>query len=175
MPIFARGDVKAKLLILFFLRGVSFDATDDHAYRCLFELGLLDYFTFRNSIYELEQEGFIAEVPRAFGQTCKLTRDGTSALDMFEESLPLSERKAILAYIEEHTDEMLGQTLLTSSTEPADKGGYIVTFTASEGNRIVLEIKMQLAAEETAMLMRKNWAKQSGFIYDTVYERLTKE
>ncbi|MDO4564652.1 MAG: DUF4364 family protein [Clostridia bacterium] len=175
MPIFSHGDVKAKLLILYFVRGAKIDVSAEQIYACLFALDYTDYFTFCGAIAELKEDGFLAEVPRAFGQSCKLTLSGKEALELFEESIPQSERESIRRYIAEHSVRMQQETQLSSSMEPLDEGGYMVCLVASEQNRTILEIKMQVASRETAMIMRKNWAEESCFIYDTLYSHLLKE
>lgn len=172
MPLFIQGNAKSKLFILFFLRCVDIDVTSDQVYKGLFTLGLISYFDFCDAMTELKQESYIAEVPRAFGQSCKLTIAGKEALDLFSESIPLSEREAIKGYVRDHILEMQQETQLTSSMEDCEQGGYLVRLVAIEGRRTILEITMQVASREMAITMRKNWMSKSCDIYNEIYSDL---
>lgn len=174
MPLFIQGNAKVKLLILYFLRCVEIDATSDQVYKALYSLGLTSYFDYCDAMAEIKQESYIAEVPRAFGQSCKLTIQGKQALDLFEDSIPLSERESIKQYSLDHVVQMQQETQLTSTMEQCDAGGYLVHLVAAEGTRTILEIMMQVASREMAIEMRKNWAQESCNIYDDLYAHLLK-
>lgn len=172
MPLFTHGDAKAKLLILFFLKSAEIDVTSDQVYKGLYCLNFINYFEYCNAIVELKQESYIAEVPRAFGQSCKLTIAGKEALELFGESIPLSQREAIRRYIGENMSLMQQEAQLTSSMEESEQGGYSVRLTASEGKLTILDITMQVASREMAIEMRKNWTQQSCDIYNCIYSNL---
>lgn len=172
MPYFTHGDTRTRLLILFFFNNLDIDGTADQAYRCLYDLNLTNYFEFCDNMAELKEQSYLAEVPRAFGQTCKITVLGTQALEFFEQSVPQSQRSAILNYIQTNHQRLLRETQVSSTIEKADEGGYRLRLSVSEGIGAILDIRMLIASEELAMDLRKNWDSKSEDIYNYIFDSL---
>lgn len=175
MPIFAHGDSKNKLLILFYESVCGIDILRDQLYRAMVENDCMSYFDFESAANELEEDGFIAAVPRVFGQSYRITVRGTETLGMFVESLPLSQRERLTAYANVHREPMRRETQFVTSMEELPGGAYKVHLRAQEETRVVLDIELPVASRAMAIRIRKNWDGASEGIYMYLLERLLRD
>ena len=172
MPIFAQGVPKNKLTILYFVRSANIDLMREQIHRAMVENDCMSYFDFQTAKYEMEQDGMIAAIPRAFGQAYRITAPGESVLSMFEESLPFSLRQRLADYADSARESMRLETQLLSSMEELYSGAYMVHLKAVERNDVVLDISMKLASRTMAQRARKNWGKASEEIYAFLLKKL---
>ena len=89
MAFFSDGFTKSKLMVLYFLNELSVDLTKEQIATFSAAYELIPYFELQSAIYELEEEGFLAAVPRPYGQAYCLTPKGKETLGMFVERLAL--------------------------------------------------------------------------------------
>lgn len=172
MPIFAHGETKDKLTILFFVRSANIDLMREQIHRAIVENDCMSYFEFQSAMYELEEDGFIAAIPRAFGQAYRISASGESTLSMFEESLPYSLRQRITMYADAVRESMRTETQLLTSMEELPGGAYMVHLKAVEQNSVVLDISMKLASRSMALRVRNNWEAASQDIYSNLLNNL---
>lgn len=175
MPIFAQGVTKDKLSIMYFARVCDLDITHEQLYRAMVENDCMSYFDFQTAMHELEEDGFIAAIPRAFGQGYRVSVRGTDALAMFEESLQASLRERLERYAEAQREAMRRETQLTTAMQEQEGGGYRVHLQAQERSAVVLEIDMLVASRDMARRMRANWESASGDIYKYLLEQLLRD
>ena len=90
MPIFAQGVTKNKLVILYYIRASKVDITREQLYRVMVENDIMSFFDYQSCMHELEEDAFIAAVPRVFGQAYRASVHGVDVLEQFVESLPVS-------------------------------------------------------------------------------------
>ncbi len=174
MPIFAQGVTKNKLTILYYLHAKKVDITREQLYRVMVENDVMSYFDYQSCMHELEEDAFIAAVPKAFGQVYRLSVRGADVLEEFVESLPVSLRERLARYDREHREEMLLQTQIVSDMEELPSGGYIVRLRALENNSAVMEITLRVASRDMAQRMRANWEKSSEELYASLLTTLLK-
>ena len=174
MPIFSHGETKEKLTILYYVRASGLDITKEQLYRAMIENDCMQYFDFETVMHELEEDGFIAAIPRTFGQGYRVTGRGIECLDLFEKSLPQSYRQALSGYAEKNREAMRQESQLVSAMEEQPDGGYTVTLKAQENRAVVLEIRMRVASREMAQKIRGNWAVASDTIYSVMLRELLK-
>lgn len=174
MPIFAHGVTKNKLTILYYLRATKVDITREQLYRVMVENDTMNYFDYQTCMHELEEDAFIAALPKAFGQAYRLSVRGTDVLEQFYESLPISLRERLESYAREHREEMLLQTQIVSDMEELPSGGYIVNLRALENNATVMELTLRIATRDMAQRVRANWEKESEPLYGMLLTALLK-
>ncbi|MGN0784273.1 MAG: DUF4364 family protein [Candidatus Aphodomorpha sp.] len=175
MPIFAKGVPKDKLTILFFTRAADLDITREQLYRAMVENDCMSYFDFQTSMAEMEEDGFIAAIPRTFGQGYRVTSRGTEALDMFEESLPYSLRMRLQAYADENRESMIRETQLVSSMEELYGGAYRVHLRVQEKTSVVLDIAFDVFSRAMAQRVRAGWQDNAEEIYLYILNKLLEE
>ncbi len=174
MPIFVHGDSKDKLTILYYLRVCGLDILREQLYRAMVENDCMSFFAFEGGANELEEDGYIAAVPKNFGQVYRVTVRGEQILDLFSESLPFSLRERLKAYADANREPMRREMQLVSSAEPLDSGGYRVRLKAREASGDVLEIVLSLASRDMMRRVRANWPDASEEIYLFLLEHLLK-
>ena len=174
MPIFAQGVTKNKLAILYYIHASKTEITREQLYRVMVDNDVMRYFDYQSCMHELEEDAFIAAVPRAFGQTYRVSVRGADVLEQFVESLPFSLRERLDLYARQHREEMLLQTQIVSEMEELPSGGYFVRLRALEQNAMVMELSLRVATREMAQRMRANWEKDSETIYAHLLTALLK-
>ena len=174
MPIFAQGITKSKLTILYYIHAVKADITREQLYRVMVDNDVMSYFDYQSCMHELEEDAFIAAVPRAFGQAYRVSVRGADVLEQFVESLPVSLRERLDLYAREHREEMLLQTQIVSDMEELPSGGYLVRLRALEQNASVMELSLRVATRDMAQRMRANWERDSESLYAYLLNALLK-
>ncbi len=172
MPLFAKDETKAKLLILFFLEQADIPLTRDQLYRAMYENECMDYFMFQQIFYDLEAEGLVAVRPMAFGQAFSMTGRGKETLSLFLESLPNSIRERLAAYAAGNREDFQTETQLVSTMEEQADGSYEVRLMAQERSRVILEIRMSLATRSMAQKVRADWGENAEEIYSYLLGKL---
>lgn len=174
MPFFSKGVTKDKLTILFYASVSELELTKEQLYRAMVENDCMSYFDFQPVMNELEEDGFIAAIPRTFGQGYRVTVRGTESLAMFGESLEYSLREKLKVYAAAHREKMLQETQLVSSMEELSDGSYMVTLKAQEQRAVPLELSILVATRSMAQRIRKNWPDASEELYRYMLENLLK-
>jgi len=174
MPIFAQGVTKNKLTILYYIHASKVDITREQLYRVMVDNDVMSYFDYQSCMHELEEDAFVAAVPRAFGQAYRVSVRGVDVLDQFVESLPFSLRERLDLYAREHREEMLLQTQIVSDMEELPSGGYLVRLRALEQNATVMELSLRVATRDMAQRMRVNWERDSEALYANLLTTLLK-
>lgn len=172
MPGFAQGAFKNKLSILYFLRYIAIDVTREQIHRAIVENDCMNYFEFCSAMFELEEDGLIAAVPRPFGQSYRMSEKGRESLEQFEDQIPFSAKVSLSAYADAARNDMISETQLSSTMKELKDGAYRVTLSAVERNDTLLKIEMKLASRNMALEMRKNWEQASERVYDDLFRHL---
>lgn len=175
MPIFAKGVPKDKLTILFFARASDLDITREQLYRAMVENDCMSYFDFQTSMAEMEEDGFLAAIPRTFGQGYRVTARGEEALRMFEESLPYSLRTRLTEYAEQNRNDMIRETQLVSSMEELYGGAYRVHLRVQEKTAVVVDISFDVISRAMAQRVRAGWQENAEEIYMYILNKLLEE
>ncbi len=175
MPRFAHGESKDKLTILFYSEASGLELQREQLYRAMVETECISYFAFQAAMNELEEDGYIAAIPRAFGQGYRVTVRGQEILSLFGESLPHSLREKLTQYADAHRDEMRLETELVSSMAELSGGGYRVELTAQNRDAVELSIALNLASRDMANRARRNWPAEAERIYRTLLDCLLKQ
>ena len=161
MPIFAKGETKQKLTILHYMKCAEALLTREQLYRAMIENGCMEFFDFQIAMNEMEEDGYLAAVPKRFGQGYALTDRGEELLTMFAETLPLSERERLSIYAHENRRRLKNENQLVSTMEEGPDGSYTVCLQAQSDEREELRITLHLASREMASRVRKNWSMET--------------
>lgn len=174
MPIFAQGVTKDKLTILYYLSASKVGITREQLYRVMVENNVMSFFDYQSCMHELEEDTFIAAVPKAAGQAYRLSVRGADVLEQFVESLPVSLRERLERYAREHREEMLLETQIVSDMEELPSGGYLVHLRALEESAAIMELTLRVATREMAQRMRSNWERECEPLYAQMLTTLLK-
>lgn len=176
MSFFSEGFTKSKLTVLFFLKELPVNLTKNQIATFSAAYDLIPYFELQSAIYELEEEGFLAAVPRPYGQTYCLTPKGEETLEMFVERLPQSMRDRISDYADECREKLRLETQFSTSVEKVGSNGACrLTLRAMEQRGDLLQIAILLPDNATANHAASLWPDKAEIIYKTVLSELLSE
>ncbi len=173
MPYFADGSSKYKLMILYFLKAVHTELTREQLTTVFAWRNMISYFDLQSALAELEQESFVAAVPRAYGQAYAITAAGEETLQMFEEQLPQSLRDDLLIHAESQRDELRRETQFSTYHEQNPYGGVDVMLSILERENATLRLRVRLPDAQTASEVCKAWPDRAQRVYQAVIKELT--
>lgn len=174
MSFFSDEITRERLSLLYLLDALDLELTKEQISAITAENDIMPYFELQTLILELEGNGFIAGLPRAFGQVYCITERAKEVLKLFSNRLPASLRSEYDRYCESNRDRIKLMTQYMSSIEKTVSGGFMVKLRAIESERIIFEISMLLPTNESANLVCKNWPKSAPDVYQDVFSKLAK-
>ena len=133
----------------------------------------MSYFDYQNAMYELEEDGWIAAIPRPVGQVYRITPAGEAALSSLADTVPAALRNEISAYAEKNREELLEETRFPNSMEALSDGTYMVRLAAVDGNSTEMKVEMRVPTREIAQNMRNNWRKNAYTVFSSVFGTLS--
>ena len=172
MAFFSDGFTKSKLMVLYFLNELSVDLTKEQIATFSAAYELIPYFELQSAIYELEEEGFLAAVPRPYGQAYCLTPKGKETLGMFVERLQ-SVRDDLTDYADACREKLRRETQFSAASEKAGVGGaYRTTLRAMEQSGDLLQISILLPDAASAKHAAAVWPERAQAIYTAILSEL---
>ena len=167
MPFFSEGVTKIKLTILYFLNKLGFGITKDQITTVGGTYDLAPYFDLQSAVAEMEEDGFLAAVPRPFGQIYALTARGQQAVELFYEQLPTSLRDDLDTYADECRETLRHQCQYTARIEGQPNGSYIVRMIFMERDEQLLAMELLFPDVKSANRAAALWADkaQSAYCY----------
>lgn len=176
MSFFSEGFTKSKLTVLYFLRELSVNLTKEQIVTFSAAYDLIPYFELHSAIYELEEEGFLAAVPRPYGQTYCLTPKGEETLEMFVERLPQSMRDDITDYADACREKLRLETQFSTAVEKVGTGSACrLTLRAMEQQGDILQLSILLPDNATASRAASLWPERAETIYKSILTELLRE
>ena len=170
MAFFSDGFTKSKLMVLYFLNELSVDLTKEQIATFSAAYELIPYFELQSAIYELEEEGFLAAVPRPYGQAYCLTPKGKETLGMFVERLP---RDDLTDYADACREKLRRETQFSAASEKVGVGGaYRTTLRAMEQSGDLLQISILLPDAASAKHAAAVWPERAQAIYTAILSEL---
>lgn len=165
MAFFSHAVTRDKLSILYMLRALGIEITRQQWINIMVGNEWINYFDLLSALTELEEDGYLATIPRPFGHGYRLTERATEALDMFYKELPLSLRTAFDQYADTHREELRRETQFQAISRPLSSGGFLVTLRVVEQASTLLEVKIKAPTNESANAACAAWEARSEQIY----------
>lgn len=174
MAFFEDGFTKDKIVVLYALDRLPAEPTREQMTTFFGAYNMLPFFELQSAVYELEEGGFLAAVPRPYGQAYCLTQKGKDTLYMFLERVPQSKRTEIDGYAEDYREKLLMQTRYASALERTGQGTYRVTLKAMERNAELVRIELLMPDESAAKLAQNAWPERAPAVYNAILSELQK-
>ncbi|MBQ9833472.1 MAG: DUF4364 family protein [Clostridia bacterium] len=168
MNYFSDGSTKNKLILLSFLDALGIEVTKEQITTAAALYELMPYFELQNAMYELEEEGFLAAVPRAFGTAYCITPKGRDTISAFCETLPLSDRETIYENADMCRAKFRSETQYTYRMEKLPSGAYKVILRAIEEHGELFSVSMCFADSQSANKACQSWSKNALEIYSAL-------
>ena len=175
MPYFSREITRDKLCVLFLLRELDIELTRTQLSDIMVTNDWVKYFELQTCLAELEEDGFIAAIPRSFGQGYRLTERADEVLGMFSTQLPGSFRDELSAFAESSREELRRETQFTAESQRIQSGGYYVTLKVMETSAVLLEFNLLMPDRDSAKVICDNWESKAEDIYTYALSQLLKK
>jgi hypothetical protein len=172
MAFFSREVTRDKLLVLYLLKVFGIELTRTRLSDSIVTNGWIKYFDLQTCLSELEEDGFIAAIPRPFGQGYRLTERAGEALFMFSSQLPGSLREELSSYAEKNREELRRETQFSAEYSRAQSGGYKVSLKVMETSAVLLQIELLMPERDSAKLVCDNWESGAECIYSFMLNKL---
>ena len=172
MPYFTHGETKYKLILLYIAQQAQRLLTRDQLYRTAILNSKMDFFAFEEALKGLEEDGMLTAVRRPFGDCWGLTDTGREALSMFENSIPADERRKLDQYLSDNREQFSRETEITSRIEKNPDGQCELVLLINERDKAIFTVRLRVASEEQALILRSRWEESSESIYNYVWDSL---
>ncbi len=172
MSYFPREVTRDKLCVMFLLKELGIELTRTKLSDIIVTNNWIKYFDLQTCLAELEEDGFIAAIPRPFGQGYTLTERANEALLMFSSLLPGSFREELSSFAGKNREELRRETQFTATSSLVPSGGYIVNLKVMETSSVLLEINLLLADRDCAKLACENWESKAESVYTFALNQL---
>ncbi len=173
MVYFSDGSTKYKLILLLFLESLNIEITREQLTTVVASYDIMPYFDLQNSIYELEEDGFLAAVPRPFGTAYCITPKGHEAISAFSESIPLSERETIYDSADMCRAQLRNETQYTHRIEKLPTGAFNVILRVIEAQGEVFSVAISFPDSRSANTACEKWSGQAPEIYSLLLSFLS--
>ncbi len=179
MPYVLRTEMATKMAILYvidkFEKGVTGEIlTEVAVYACG-----INYFALRQSLFKLEQDGFISSFYNDNSETFVINDRGKEALGFFVKKLPYRFREDIREYIKHLSPEKRPENKFTCDYFPVNDMDYNVLVEYKENGETGLKLEVMAGGKETAMklaqVINANKDKVYGDIYKYIMELADKD
>ncbi len=168
MNYFSDGSTKNKLILLAFLEALNIEITKEQMTTAAAQYDIMPYFDLQNAIYELEEEGFIAAVPRPFGTAYCIAPKGKETISAFCETIPLSERENIAEIADMCRAKFRNETQYTHRIEKLPSGAYKVILRAIEEHGELFSVSLCFANSSSANIACQKWSESAMEIYSAL-------
>lgn len=155
-----KTDFTAKIAILYVIDKFGKPAEEEMLTEVATTLCKIDYFSFRQCVYELTETSFVHHYRSDGLEYYTLNEKGRQALDFFISKLPYSLRTQISEYIKDYTPAANGKNEFVCDYMPVNDLEYNVTFAYNEESLPILRLEFRAGdrqqAKELARVFRKN-------------------
>ncbi|MDD3920458.1 MAG: DUF4364 family protein [Eubacteriales bacterium] len=172
MAFFVNGTEKHRLMILYFISKAGLELTRAQLYRVMAENDWINYFDFQTTLSGLEEDAYVAAVPRVFGQGYVLTEKATEALKLFSPQLPYSLRQEMEAYANEHRQELRRELQYYAQPERQKDGSWRARLKVMDCDTVMLDIMLALPDQTFAQTACKDWQNTAPAVYQEILQRL---
>ena len=173
MNYFSDGTTKNKLILLSFLENLNIEITKEQLTTAAAQYEFMPYFDLQNALYELEEEGFIAAIPRSFGTAYCIAPKGKETIAAFCETLPLSERENIAEFADMCRAKFRNETQYTHRIEKLPSGAYKVILSAVEEHGELFSVSFCFTSSQAANTACSKWSENALDIYSALNEFLS--
>lgn len=172
MAFFLNGAEKNRLMILYFISKAGLEMTRAQLYRVMAENDWIGYFDFQTTLSGLEEDAYVAAVPRVFGHGYVLTDKAVEALSMFSVELPYSLRQEMEDYADTHRQELRRELQYYAQPEKQPDGSWRAHLKVMDCDTVMLDITLALPEQSFAQTACKDWQNTAPEVYQEILQRL---
>ena len=174
MSVFATGDERQRLTLLYFLDSVGILLTSEQIFSVFLEQDWGDYFSLSIALDDLRENGLLRANEKPAGMSYLITGRGKDALAEFLDRLPHSHRDAIKKYAATHKHRFLSEHQNLASFRRIGSGEYMVTCRSIEGERTLLTVELNVVSADSARDIARRWVDAAPGLYSDIVRTLAK-
>ncbi len=156
---------KNKLNILFLIQNVGEPIEENHIAKAMIENDLMEYFSFKQYVSELEATDFIEKVELFGRMYYRITSRGKNALEFFENKMLGSEKKLLLRFIEKNSAELTKYKEVYMDYRKVSDGKYHLEIKLMENGNAFFSMLSELPNKNMCEKMIKAWNKNPSDMY----------
>lgn len=172
MAYFLHGGSRNRLSVLYVCNSLGIELTRNQMVDAMVSNDWIGYFDTECTIGELEEDGYIAAVPREFGQVYMLTDRAHEALSMFSHQLIQSFRNEMDEYAKLNRDRLLRANQYHTDIKSLSEGVYLVKLLIVEQERVLLKLEALAPDYASARRACDAWQSKCDSVYSNVLQNL---
>ena len=161
-----------KLIVLYMLDKVDYPVTRAEIYDYILEKEYCDYFVLTQSIFELTEDGFVGAQSTHSSTFLSLTDEGRSTLTYFQNRISEGIRNDINTWYEQNKGDIANRMSVITNHYRTSGGDYVADLTARERSEDLINIRINMPTEDSAIAICEHWREQSSDIYSYILEKL---
>lgn len=168
----ADTDIIYKVTVLSLLKRADLPLKNRQVVDFFLDYNLTDYFHAQAIIGDLLDSGLIREDKTHNATVYHLSEDGENAYESMKEKLTAGISDDIKAYLSDNGGQMKKENSVTSRYRTATSGGYDVILKASEEDREIISLTVNVPGKAEAEALCYNWKVRYTETYLSLIEML---
>lgn len=162
-----------KMAILYIIYKYENAVPEDAMIHILVEAYAVNYFDFKQALYELNQSDFVHSYYYKAEQYHTLTQAGQESIDIFVKKLPLPRREELTGLVQEQLLREKRAEEFQVDFVPLDDISYLVKCMYKENRLPQLEVSFRVSGREEALKVKKQLQQGKMQLYAGVYQCLS--
>lgn len=161
-----------KLIMLYIINKIKFPLTKNQLTEIILENNLMNYFVLQQYISELISSDILKYIADDDKHRISITDKGIKVLSLFENRIKSDKILNIDEFLEHNIDSIKKEITITADYTIEPKNNYIVNLRAVENDRILIDLKVNVANNKQARELCAKWKNGSPEIYNKIINLL---
>lgn len=161
-----------KLIMLYIINKIKFPLTKNQLTEIILENNLMNYFILQQYISELISSGILKYIADDDKHRISITDKGIKVLNLFENRIKSDKISNIDEFLANNIDSIKKEITITADYTIEPKNNYIVNLRAVENDRILIDLKVNVASNKQARELCAKWKNSSPEIYNKIINLL---
>lgn len=165
---------KNKLNILFLLEAINEPVLELIVTKAMIENELMDYFSLKTYLNQLEEEGFIRAISIIDKNHYEIADRGKETLRYFENLMLSSEKDLLQKYIDENIHDIYKSKEIMLDYKKLPNSQYQVDINLLEEDSAYFSLVVHLPSKESVERTLDNWSNKSSELYVEIMNLIMK-
>lgn len=162
-----------KLLLLYIVNRLDFPVSNAQITELILENNLMNYFTLQQYIDELTSSGFLIYKDMDGSKRLSITEKGKNVLELFLDRISPAKYEMAEGYITDHWEIIKKELTVSADYTIEGKNNFIVSLKATEKDRLLMDIKFNVASNKQARELCARWKDRCPELYAKIAGILT--
>ncbi|MHC1720616.1 MAG: DUF4364 family protein [Clostridiaceae bacterium] len=154
-----------KLLLLYIVNRLDFPVSNSQITELILVNNLMNYFTLQEYIDELTTSGFLLYKDIDGSSRLCITENGKKVLELFFDRISPAKHETAESYITDNWDIIKKELTITADYTIEGKNNFIVNLKATEKDRLLMDIKFNVASNTQARELCARWKDRCPELY----------